>query len=68
MCPVSRRMGLLHAWTNQLQQLLPGARITWVRVEATFADGKRRGWDLERTHVRDQARLDVLLLVWHLAL
>jgi hypothetical protein len=38
------------------------------RVEATFADGKRRGWDLERTHVRDQAHLDRLLLVWHLAL
>lgn len=38
------------------------------RVEATFADGKRRGWALERTHVRDQARLDRLLLVWHLAL
>ncbi len=38
------------------------------RVEATFADGKRRGWDLERTHVTDQARLDRLLLVWHLAL
>lgn len=38
------------------------------RVEATFADGKRRGWDLERTHVRDQAHLDRLLLVWQLAL
>ena len=38
------------------------------RVEATFADGKRRGWDLERTHVTDQARLMRLLLVWHLAL
>lgn len=38
------------------------------RVEATFADGKRRGWDLERTHVRDQAHLERLLLVWHLAL
>ena len=38
------------------------------RVEATFADGKRRGWDLERTHVRSQAHLDRLLLVWHLAL
>lgn len=38
------------------------------RVEATFADGKRRGWDLERTHVRDQERLQRLLLVWHLAL
>lgn len=38
------------------------------RVEATFADGKRRGWDLERTHVRAQDHLDRLLLVWHLAL
>jgi hypothetical protein len=38
------------------------------RVEATFADGKRRGWDLERTHVRSQVHLERLLLVWHLAL
>jgi hypothetical protein len=38
------------------------------RVEATFADGKRRGWDLERTHVREQVHLERLLLVWHLAL
>lgn len=38
------------------------------RVEATFADSKRRGWNLERTHVTDQDRLERLLLVWHLAL
>jgi hypothetical protein len=38
------------------------------RVEATFADGKRRGWDLEQSHVRDHQHLDHLLLVWHLAL
>ncbi len=38
------------------------------RVDARFADGKRRGWDLEGSHVRDQKHLDRLLLVWHLAL
>lgn len=36
--------------------------------EATFADSKKRGWDLERTKVRDRARLDRLLLVLVLAL
>jgi hypothetical protein len=38
------------------------------RVDATFGDGKRRGWGLEQTHVRAAAHLDRLLLVWHLAL
>lgn len=38
------------------------------RVEATFADGKRRGWGLEQSHVRQEAHLDRLLLVWHLTL
>lgn len=38
------------------------------RVEATFGDGKRRGWGLEQSHVRQEAHLDRLLLVWHLAL
>jgi hypothetical protein len=38
------------------------------RVEATFGDGKRRGWGLEQSHVRDPVHLDRLLLVWHLAL
>ena len=38
------------------------------RVEATFGDGKRRGWGLEQSHVRQHAHLDRLLVVWHLAL
>lgn len=38
------------------------------RVDATFADGKRRGWGLEQSHVRQEAHLDRLLLVWHLAI
>lgn len=38
------------------------------RVEATFADGKRRGWGLEQSRVADPVHLDRLLLVWHLAL
>jgi hypothetical protein len=39
-----------------------------VRVEATFADTKRRGWGLEQSRVRLAAHVDRLLLVWHLAL
>lgn len=39
-----------------------------VRVEATFADTKRRGWGLEQSRVRQAAHLERLLLVWHLAL
>jgi hypothetical protein len=38
------------------------------RVEATFADGKTRGWGLEHSRLRDPVHLDRLLLVWHLAL
>lgn len=38
------------------------------RVEATFADGKRRGWGLEQSRVRQPDHLDRLLLVWHVAL
>jgi hypothetical protein len=38
------------------------------RVDATFGDGKRRGWGLEQSHVREAAHLARLLLVWHLAL
>jgi hypothetical protein len=37
-------------------------------VDATFADSKRRGWGLEQSHVRQEAHLDRLVLVWHLAL
>ena len=39
-----------------------------VRVEATFADTKRRGWGLEQSRVREAAHVERLLLVWHLAL
>ena len=38
------------------------------RVEATFADGKTRGWGLEQSRMTDARHLDRLLLVWHLAL
>lgn len=38
------------------------------RVEATFADSKRRGWGLEQSRVADPVHLARLLLVWHLAL
>lgn len=38
------------------------------RVEATFADGKTRGWGLEHSRLRDAEHLDRLLLAWHLAL
>jgi DDE family transposase len=38
------------------------------RVEATFADGKTRGWGLEHSRMRDPLHLDRLLLAWHLAL
>lgn len=39
-----------------------------VRVEATFADGKTRGWGLEHSRMTDPVHLDRLLLAWHLAL
>jgi Transposase DDE domain len=39
-----------------------------MRVESTFEDLKRRGWDLEGTVVTDRARLDRLLLVVFLSL
>ena len=39
-----------------------------MRVEATFQDLKRRGWDLEGTVIADRARLDRLLLVLFLGL
>ena len=38
------------------------------RVEATFADSKRRGWGREQSRVRQAAHVERLLLVWHLAL
>jgi hypothetical protein len=39
-----------------------------MRVESTFQDLKRRGWDLEGTVMADRARLDRLLLVVFLGL
>jgi len=39
-----------------------------MRVESTFQDLKRRGWDLEGTVIADRARLDRLLLVVFLGL
>jgi Transposase DDE domain len=39
-----------------------------MRVESTFQDLKRRGWDLEGTLIADRARLDRLLLVVFLSL
>jgi hypothetical protein len=39
-----------------------------VRVEATYQDGKRRGWNLEASKLRDPARFHRLLLALHLAL
>lgn len=38
------------------------------RIEATFADGKGRGWGLEQGRMTNPAHLDRLLLAWHLAL
>jgi hypothetical protein len=38
-----------------------------VRVEATFADTKRRGWGLEQSRVRQAAHVERRRLVWHLA-
>lgn len=38
-----------------------------MRVESSFQDFKRRGWDIEGTVITDRARLDRLLLVLFLA-
>ena len=42
-------------------------RLRW-RVEATFQDGKSRGWDWESSHVRALDRVNRLLLVLFLLL
>lgn len=69
---VHRRAGATEWWI--LFSTRPGGRdrVTEYarrsRVEATFADGKRRGWGVEQSRVTDPAHLDRLLLVWHLAL
>lgn len=38
-----------------------------VRIEATFQDLKRRGWQLESTHIRDDDRLERLVFALALA-
>jgi hypothetical protein len=69
---VARRAGVAEPWI--LFSTRPGGRARVReyaqrgRVDATFGDGKRRGWGLEQSHVRDAVHLDCLLLVWHLAL
>ncbi|WP_236065284.1 hypothetical protein [Reticulibacter mediterranei] len=39
-----------------------------MRVESTFQDSKRRGWNLEASLVKEEARLDRLLLALFLAM
>lgn len=69
---VHRRPGMTEWWI--LFSTQPGGRARIreyarrARVEATFADGKTRGWGLEQSRMTDPAHLDRLLLVWHLAL
>ena len=69
---VHRRPGMAEWWI--LFSTRPGGRdrireyTRRARVEATFADGKTRGWGLERSRMTDPLHLDRLLLVWHLAL
>jgi hypothetical protein len=69
---VHRRPGMGEWWI--LFSTRPGGRdrireyARRSRVEATFGDGKRRGWGLEQSRVSDAAHLERLLLVWHLAL
>jgi hypothetical protein len=69
---VHRRPGMREWW--MLFSTRPGGRARIreyarrSRVEATFGDGKRRGWGLEQSRVTDAAHLERLLLVWHLAL
>ena len=69
---VHRRVGMREWWI--LFSTRPGGRerireyARRSRVEATFGDGKRRGWGLEQSRVTDPAHLHRLLLVWHLAL
>lgn len=68
---VHRRPGSTEWWI--LFSTRPGGRdrireyARRARVEATFGDGKGRGWGLEQSRMTDPAHLDRLLLVWHLA-
>lgn len=69
---VCQRPGFTERWV--LFSSRPGgqARIQEyarrARIEATFADGKGRGWGLEQGRMSDPEHLDRLLLGWHLAL
>lgn len=69
---VCQRRGFTERWV--LFSSRPGGRerireyARRARVEATFADGKSLGWDLERSRMTNPAHLDRLLLAWHLAL
>jgi len=68
---IHRRRGMKEWWI--LFSTGPGGRARVrqyarrARVEAIFADSKRRGWGLEQSRVRQEEHLDRLLLVWHLA-
>jgi len=69
---IHQRPGAPEVWVLFSTRLAGHARVQEyrlrVRVEATFADTKRRGWGLEQSRVRQAAHVDRLLLVWHLAL
>jgi hypothetical protein len=69
---VCQRPGFTERWV--LFSSRPGGRARIreyarrARIEATFADGKGRGWGLEQGRMTNPAHLDRLLLAWHLAL
>lgn len=69
---VCRRPGYDEPWVLFSSQSGGAGRVREyarrARVEATFADGKTRGWGLEHSRLRDPAHLDRLLLAWHLSL
>ena len=69
---IHRRAGMSEWWILFSTRAGGRARIREyarrARVEATFADGKGRGWGLEHSRMGNPAHLDRLLLVWHLAL
>lgn len=66
------QQGYKHPWLLLSDRPAGGARVREYRrraqCEATYQDSKTRGWELERTKIRDRARLDRLLLVLALAL
>jgi hypothetical protein len=69
---VCQRRGYTERWVLFSSRPGGAARIREyarrARVEATFADGKTRGWGLEHSRMTDPVHLDRLLLAWHLAL